>query len=114
MSNLKEKAFRLSPFLFYQNSQTEIAFRVEITLEALLPHINAKKRIFYMKCMHCNGDLIQAKDVFHADRTGVHLTIDELDVLKCTMCGDVMIDSQKIDLVQRTLTELENSIKLSL
>ena len=60
--------------------------------------------------MYYNGDLIQIKDLFHADRTGIYLTIDELDVLKCTMCGDVMIDSQKVDLIQKTLTELENSL----
>lgn len=60
-----------------------------------------------MNCLYCNGKLIKTKDVFHVDRQGIHLTIDEIDVYKCNTCGEIMIDTKEVALIQDTLVKLE-------
>ena len=64
-----------------------------------------------MKCLYCNAELVRTKDVFHADRRGIHLTIDRLDVYKCSKCGEILVDSNEVDLIQKALVELENGLE---
>ena len=64
-----------------------------------------------MKCLYCNGNLILTKDVYHADRFGIHLTIDQLPVFKCDTCGEVLLDTKEVKLIQKILSELDNSLK---
>ena len=64
-----------------------------------------------MKCLYCDGKLVQTKDVFHADRVGIHLTIDQLALYKCDKCGEILIGSKEVDLIQKTLTELETGLE---
>lgn len=63
-----------------------------------------------MNCLYCNGKLSKTKDVFHVDRHGIHLTIDEIDVYKCDTCGEIMIDTKEVSLIQETLVNLENAL----
>ncbi|MCD4692467.1 MAG: YgiT-type zinc finger protein [Calditrichales bacterium] len=63
-----------------------------------------------MNCLYCNGKLIRTKEVFHVDRHGIHLTIDEIDVYKCDTCGEIMIDTKEVSLIQETLVNLENAL----
>ena len=64
-----------------------------------------------MNCLYCNGKLISTKDVFHADRKGIHLTIDHLNVYKCENCGEVLLATAEVDLIQKTLSKLEEVLE---
>jgi YgiT-type zinc finger domain-containing protein len=64
-----------------------------------------------MKCLYCKGELKVTQDVFHADRKGIHLTIDRLKVYKCENCGEILVASPEVDLIQKTLIELEEAIE---
>ena len=66
-----------------------------------------------MKCLYCNGKLVKTKDVFHVDRHGIHLTIDEIDVYKCETCGEILIDTKEVAIIQDTLVNLEKALKTS-
>lgn len=63
-----------------------------------------------MKCLYCNGNLILTKDVYHADRFGIHLTIDELPVYKCDTCGEILLDTKEAKIIQGILSDLDNSL----
>ncbi len=63
-----------------------------------------------MKCLYCNGDLTLTKDIYHADRFGIHLTIDELPVYKCDTCGEILIESKEGEFIQKTLEELSDKL----
>ncbi|OFZ18292.1 MAG: hypothetical protein A2Z20_11640 [Bdellovibrionales bacterium RBG_16_40_8] len=63
-----------------------------------------------MKCLYCNGDMVLIKDIFHADRFGIHLTIDHLPVYKCVNCGEILVETEQVKLIQKTLSELEDSL----
>ena len=63
-----------------------------------------------MKCMYCGGELKKTKDTFHTDRKGIHLTIDKIDVYKCTICGEIMVDTPEVKIIQDTLLHLEKAL----
>ena len=63
-----------------------------------------------MKCVYCDGTIVLTNEVFHADRSGIHLTIDHLPVYKCEKCSEILLSTNEIKLVQKTLTELEKSL----
>ncbi|MCK5183160.1 MAG: YgiT-type zinc finger protein [Candidatus Heimdallarchaeota archaeon] len=63
-----------------------------------------------MKCLYCDGKLKKQKDIFHADRKGIHLTIDELELWKCEKCGEIMVESAQVKLIQKTLTDIEKAL----
>jgi len=64
-----------------------------------------------MKCLYCDENLVLTKDVYHADRLGIHLTIDQLPVYKCDKCGEILLDEREVKLIQKILSELENTLK---
>jgi len=64
-----------------------------------------------MKCLYCDGELKVTQDVFHADRKGIHLTIDRLKVYKCEKCGEILVDTPEVNLIQKTLRELDEAIE---
>ncbi|MHB2153639.1 YgiT-type zinc finger protein [Calditrichota bacterium GD2] len=63
-----------------------------------------------MKCMYCNGELIKTKDVFHVDRKNIHLTIDDIEVYKCEVCNEVMLDAKEVEKIQEALVKLEEAL----
>jgi len=63
-----------------------------------------------MKCLYCNGHLKPSEEVYHADRKGIHLTIDRLKVYKCDKCGEILVGTQEIKLIQNTLSNLEQNL----
>ena len=65
-----------------------------------------------MKCLYCDGNLVLSKEVFHADRFGIHLTIDQLPVHKCEKCGEILLDTKEVILIQETISELEKSLDI--
>ncbi|HFE63910.1 MAG TPA: YgiT-type zinc finger protein [Caldithrix sp.] len=64
-----------------------------------------------MKCLYCNGELNVTQSVFHADRKGIHLTIDRLKGYKCEKCGEILVATPEMNLIQKTLSELEEAIE---
>jgi len=64
-----------------------------------------------MKCLYCDGDLELATDVYHLDRKGIHLTIDDMQVYKCNRCGEIMIPGEEVQALQDILRQLEDSIQ---
>ena len=64
-----------------------------------------------MKCLYCEGELKKTETVFHVDREGIHLTIDKLAVYKCEVCGEIMLDTPEVKLIQKVLNQLENTLK---
>ncbi len=63
-----------------------------------------------MECLYCSGKLKKQKDIFHADRKGIHLTIDELEVWKCEKCGEVLVETPEVELIQKTLIQIEEAL----
>ena len=63
-----------------------------------------------MDCLYCDGKLHKTKDVFHADRKGIHLTIDEHELWKCEKCGEVLLESKRVKLIQKMLVDIENAL----
>ena len=63
-----------------------------------------------MECMYCKGKMNLTKDIFHVDRKGIHLTIDQLNVYKCEQCGELLIPTTEVNLIQNTIKELEKAL----
>ena len=63
-----------------------------------------------MECLYCSGNLKKSKEVFHVDRNGIHLTIDQLDVYKCEICGEILIETQEVELIQKILGQLDDAL----
>jgi len=66
-----------------------------------------------MECLYCSGNLKKSKEVFHVDRNGIHLTIDRLDVYKCEICGEILIETQEVELIQKILGQLDDALAKS-
>lgn len=64
-----------------------------------------------MKCLYCDGNLKLSEEIFHADRKGIHLTIDRLKVYKCSKCGEILIGTPEVKLIQNTLSDLEKNLE---
>ena len=63
-----------------------------------------------MECLYCGGRLERKKDIFHVDRKGIHLTIDELELWKCVKCGEILVESEEVKVIQKTLSEIERAL----
>jgi len=63
-----------------------------------------------MDCLYCSGKLELVQDVYHADRGGIHITIDQLPVYKCIQCGEIMLSGDEVRSIQKTLLELEKML----
>ncbi len=64
-----------------------------------------------MKCLYCDGNLSPSEEIFHADRKCIHLTIDCLKVFKCNKCGEVLVGTPEVKLIQNTLSDLEKNLE---
>jgi len=64
-----------------------------------------------MNCLYCNGTLSLSENIFHADRKGIHLTIDRLKVYKCDKCREILVATKEVNLIQKTLNELEKALE---
>ena len=65
-----------------------------------------------MKCLYCNEELVLKKDIFHADRGGIHLTIDSLPLYKCEQCGETLVPAGEVKAIQKTLRDLERELSI--
>ncbi len=63
-----------------------------------------------MECLYCSGNLKKSKEVFHVDRNGIHLTIDQLGVYKCEICGEILVETQEVELNQKILSQLDDAL----
>ena len=63
-----------------------------------------------MECLYCSGNMKKSKEVFHVDRSGIHLTIDQLNVYKCEVCGEILVETQEVELIQKVLGQLDEAL----
>ena len=63
-----------------------------------------------MECLYCSGNMKKSKEVFHVDRSGIHLTIDQLDVYKCEVCGEILVETHEVELIQKVLGQLDEAL----
>ena len=59
-----------------------------------------------MECLYCSGNMKMSKESFHVDRSGIHLTIDQLNVYKCEVCGEILVETHEVELIQKVLGQL--------
>ena len=64
-----------------------------------------------MKCLYCEGELKPSKEVYHVDRNGIHLTIDDMRVYKCDRCGEILVPGEEVETLQTALQQLEKAIR---
>ena len=63
-----------------------------------------------MECLYCSGNLKKSKEVFHIDRNNIHLKIDQLDVYKCEICGEILVETHEVELIQKVLGQLDEAL----
>lgn len=60
-----------------------------------------------MECIHCRGRMERSSAPFSIDRKGYHLSWDSIPAWVCTQCGEPYFEPTQVDVIQRTLTSLD-------
>ena len=60
-----------------------------------------------MKCPNCQGNLRPGKTSYTVNRNGYHLIIDDVPVLLCEQCHELLLTAKAVQLVQRMLVALD-------
>ncbi len=53
-----------------------------------------------MKCMYCQGDMIQGTAPLHIDRKDIHISLDKVPAWVCSQCGEAYFDQAEVDAIQ--------------
>jgi YgiT-type zinc finger domain-containing protein len=64
-----------------------------------------------MKCLYCQGELVQKKVSYTATRRGYHLIIDDVPAWVCDQCGEVLFDEETVRAIQEMLGELGDRVE---
>jgi hypothetical protein len=60
-----------------------------------------------MECLHCKGRMVRGTAPFSVDRNGYHMSWDAIPAWVCTQYGEPFFESREVDLIQKTLIELD-------
>ncbi len=60
-----------------------------------------------MECVYCNGQLVQKRISYTANRKGYHLIIDDVPAWVCEQCGEALFDEKTVAAIQEMLTEVD-------
>ena len=60
-----------------------------------------------MKCACCQGEMKRGTTLFHVDRKGCHLTLDEVPAWVCQQCGEYCFEEKEVDTIQCIVSWLE-------
>ncbi len=64
-----------------------------------------------MNCIHCKGKMERKSAPFQIDRTGYHLTLDEIPAWSCTQCGEVYFEEPEVEAIQEVIQSLDKKTK---
>ena len=60
-----------------------------------------------MKCIHCQGELVEGVVPFTVERNGYHVSWDRGPAWVCTQCGEAVFEPEAVDQIQRGLAAME-------
>ncbi|MBI3989549.1 MAG: YgiT-type zinc finger protein [candidate division NC10 bacterium] len=60
-----------------------------------------------MECIHCKGELERSKAPFTVSRKGYHVVWDAIPAWICRQCGEPLLESREVELIQKALEVLE-------
>jgi len=60
-----------------------------------------------MKCLYCEGDMIQSTAPFSIDRKGYHITWNEIPAWVCTQCGEPLFEEKEVKHIQNALKKID-------
>ena len=63
-----------------------------------------------MECLHCQGQLVQKRMSYTANRNGYHLIIDDVPAWVCEQCGEPMFDEETVNIIQAMLREVDKQL----
>ncbi len=62
-----------------------------------------------MKCMYCQGELVQKRTSYTVNRKGYHLILD-VPAWVCEQCGEPLFDEDTVDAIQDILYSVEDKL----
>ena len=60
-----------------------------------------------MECLYCKAQMKKGTASFSIDRNGYHISWDAIPAWVCEQCGESLLETQEVDIIQDTLAVLD-------
>ena len=62
-----------------------------------------------MECMYCKGEVKQGATLFHIDRKGMHIRLDDIPAWVCSQCGESYFEEAEVNSMQALVETTSSS-----
>ena len=67
-----------------------------------------------MICPLCKGEMKKGNTPIHIDRSGYHITFDNVLAWVCTQCGEPYFEEKQVDEIQKAIGEMDKHMSIML